>query len=295
MRIIKVGSRESRLAVAQATLIMDALRRLHPGIRTELLTMKTAGDRILDRSLEKIGGKGLFVKELDDALLAGRVDICVHSYKDMPIGDNLELPVLAVPAREDPRDVLALPNGVDILLPDRPIGTSSARRRLQAAALFPGFRCEPVRGNIPTRLRKLDGGDFGALILAMAGLKRLGMEKRANRIFLETEMLPSACQGALAVQGRAGCDHSFLDGMNDGDSFDACRAERAFVEGLDATCASPVAAHATLYGGELTLSGLYVDESGTFHRGERSGLRTDARAIGLALARELRRRDSEHA
>ncbi len=284
MKIVTVGSRDSRLAVAQARLVMDAIALLHPEVETRLVTMKTTGDRLLDRTLDAVGGKGLFIKELDEALLDSRVDICVHSYKDMPVPDDPRLPVLAVCGREDPRDALVLPTGVTQLDPDGPIGTSSLRRRHQLAGVYPGHCCEPVRGNIQTRLDKLDSGHYSALVLALAGLKRLGLAERASRVFTVEEMLPAACQGMLAVQGRAGEEHPYLDGLGDASAHDAARAERGFVLGRGATCASPVAAHAMVSGDTLELRGWYVDDAGKTYRGSRSGLREEAADVGRDVA-----------
>ena len=170
---LRVASRESRLAVIQSELVMEGLSRLHPELELELVTMKTTGDRILDRTLDKIGGKGLFVRELDAALREGRADLSVHSCKDLPMEEAPDLPLLAFSVREDPRDVLVLPQGVQELDPAKPVGCASPRRALQFQALYPGVRVEPVRGNLQTRLRKLDEGQFSALILAAAGLRRL--------------------------------------------------------------------------------------------------------------------------
>ena len=175
MKLI-VGSRGSRLAVIQSELVMKAIAAAHPEIELSLLTMKTTGDRILDRPLDKIGGKGLFVKELDAALREGRTDLTVHSCKDLPADLPADLPLAAFTRREDPRDALVLPLGAPELR--GPIGCSSLRRRLQLEALFPGVETVPVRGNVITRLEKLDRGEFGALVLAAAGLKRLGLEER---------------------------------------------------------------------------------------------------------------------
>ena len=176
MRTIRVGSRESKLAVIQSELVMDAIRAVRPDLRLELVTMKTTGDKILDRTLDQIGGKGLFVKELDAALLDGRVDLTVHSCKDLPMEVDPAIPLAGFSKREDPRDVLVLPQGVAELDPAKPIGCASARRTVQLNALFPGMKVAPVRGNVLTRLRKLDEGQFSALVLAAAGLKRLGLE-----------------------------------------------------------------------------------------------------------------------
>lgn len=158
MKTIRVGSRESRLAVVQSELVMDAIRAAHPEVGLELVTMKTTGDKILDRTLDKVGGKGLFVKELDAALLDGRVDLTVHSCKDLPMEEDPRIPLAGFSRREDPRDVLVLPQGAEELDPSRPIGCASARRAVQLRALFPGVAVAPVRGNVLTRLRKLDEG-----------------------------------------------------------------------------------------------------------------------------------------
>ncbi len=274
--------------MAQARLVMEAAKRRRPDLDLELVTMKTSGDKILDRPLEAIGGKGLFTKELDEALRDGRVDICVHSYKDMPVPGDPSLPVVAVSGREDPRDVLILPEGRQDIPADLPIGTSSLRRRHQLSLLFPGRRCEPVRGNVQTRLRKLDNGEYGALVLAAAGLRRLGLWERAGRIFSTEEMIPAACQGILAIQGRAGEDHSYLRDINDGAAWSASLAERVFIEALGATCTSPVAAYAEAKDGELCLSGLYIDEGGRFHKGKKAGSESHAEEIGRDLARMLK-------
>ncbi|MDD7651777.1 MAG: hydroxymethylbilane synthase, partial [Firmicutes bacterium] len=207
---LRVGSRDSRLAVIQAELVMGAIREKHPELSLELVTMKTTGDRILDRTLDQIGGKGLFVRELDLALAEGRVDLTVHSCKDLPMEENPDLPLMAFSRREDPRDVLVLPAGVRELDFSRPIGCSSRRRTVQLQALWPQAQVAPVRGNVQTRLRKLDEGQFSALILAGAGLRRLGLTERISRYFTVEEMLPAAGQGILAVQTRRDFDSSIL-------------------------------------------------------------------------------------
>ena len=250
--------------------------------------MKTTGDKILDRTLDKIGGKGLFVKELDAALMEGRVDITVHSCKDLPMEIPEGLPLAAFTRREDPTDVLVLPAGQATLDLSRPIGCSSARRRLQLGAVFPGAAVEPVRGNVQTRLRKLDEGQFSALVLAGAGLRRLGLEDRIARRFTVQEMLPAAGQGILAVQGRAGEDLSFLDCANDPEGADCARAERAFVRELDGGCSSPVAAHAITAEDTITIEGLYVDDSDRLYRGSRTGPRDQGERLAAALARDLK-------
>ena len=288
MNTIRIGSRESKLAVIQSELVMDAIRAGHPGLRLELVTMKTTGDRILDRTLDQIGGKGLFVKELDAALLHGRVDLTVHSCKDLPMDIDERIPLAGFTRREDPRDVLVLPAGQTEINFSKPIGCSSLRRCLQFQALFPQALMAPVRGNVPTRLRKLDEGQFSALILAGAGLKRLGLEERITRYFDSTELLPAAGQGILAVQARAGTDTACLDAVRDEAGTCCALAERAFVRALGGGCTSPVAAYATVDGDTLTLTGLYVSPDETVVKKEtRTGPKAQAEALGAALAREM--------
>ncbi|MBQ9617258.1 MAG: hydroxymethylbilane synthase [Oscillibacter sp.] len=287
-RAITVGSRESALAVAQARTVVDFLRDTLPGVEVRLLTLKTTGDRILDRTLDRVGGKGLFVRELDEALSDGRADITVHSLKDVPAEIPPSLPLLGFSRREDPRDVLVLPDGVRELDPALAIGSASPRRQLQLRALFPGCDVRPVRGNVQTRLRKLDAGEYGALVLASAGLKRLGLETRVSRYFAPEEMIPAAGQGIIAVQGRAGEDYSCLDAYFDPDAGTAALCERAFVAELGGGCTSPVCAFAQVDAGKLSLRGLYYDGGGRYRVGTMDGDTGDAVSIGTALARRLR-------
>ena len=287
MKTIRVGSRESRLAVIQSELVMAALNT--QGISTQLVTMKTTGDKILDRTLDQIGGKGLFVKELDAALLDGRVDLTVHSCKDLPMETDPRLPLVAFSKREDPRDCLVLPEGKTEMEPGKPIGCASLRRTIQLKRLFPDWDVQPVRGNVQTRLRKLDEGQFSALVLASAGLKRLGLEARISRCFSPEEMLPAAGQGILAVQARAGEDVSFLSAFHDPDGADCLLAERAFVRALDGGCTSPVAAHAVLEGDTLRLTGLNVTAENTPFFDQISGPRAQAEALGRTLAERMKR------
>ena len=288
MRKVVIGSRESRLAVIQSEIVKKYIEEQNPDIQVEILTMKTTGDIILDRTLDKIGGKGLFVKELDKALLEKRSDISVHSLKDMPMEVSGELPLAAYSRREDPRDVLVLPKGREIMDKTKPIGCSSLRRILQLKELFPDMAFKSVRGNVLTRLRKLDDGEYGALVLAAAGLKRLGLEERISRYFTVSEIIPAAGQGILAVQGRAGEDYSYLADFQDPEAAAAARAERAFVRYLDGGCSSPVAAHGQVLGEELFLMGLYYEEeTGKYIRGSEKGRISSAEELGISLARKL--------
>lgn len=289
MKTVRIGSRESRLAVIQSEMVRQYLQE--KGVSAEILTMKTTGDLILDRTLDQIGGKGLFVKELDRALMEGRSDLSVHSLKDLPMEVPQDLPVVAYSRREDPRDVLILPKGAKELDLSKPIGSSSLRRCLQLEKLFPGVECKSVRGNVLTRLEKLDSGQYGALVLAAAGVKRLGLADRISRYFDVEEMLPAAGQGILAVQGRSGEDYAFLEEYNDPKAAAEAKAERAFVRWLDGGCSSPVAAHAVCRDGKISVEGLYYHEpSGQWHKERIEGKREDAEALGIALAKQMKGR-----
>ena len=285
---IRIGSRDSALAVIQSRMVMRAIAEAEPRAELELVTMKTTGDRILDQTLDQVGGKGLFVKELDQALRDGRADFTVHSLKDMPMELPEDLPLAALSERADARDVLVLPLGADRLDETKPIGCSSARRRLQLQRLYPNMQVAPVRGNVQTRLAKLDTGEFSALVLAAAGLKRLGLENRISRYFTTDEMLPAAGQGILAVQTRRGMDADCLRTFHNADAACCALAERAFVRALGGGCSSPVAAYAEVVNDTLTLTGLYVSEDeSVVRKGACSGRKTDAEALGCALAAQL--------
>ena len=290
---LRVGSRESRLAVVQTQIVIDALRRAHPDAQIELVTMKTTGDKILDRTLDKVGGKGLFVKELDQALLEGRVDLTVHSFKDMPMEPDPRLPIVAVSPREDPRDALVLPQGAQSLDLSKPIGCASLRRRLQLEALYPGCTVRPVRGNVLTRLQKLDAGEYGALVLACAGLKRLGLEGRIHRPYPTEEMLPAACQGVLAVQARADFDRSLLAGFHDPGVYACALCERAFVRTLDGGCSSPVAAYAVCEGQQILVRGLYVAPDGSWSIRSAQGPVAQGEELGRQLALAMKQEGCE--
>lgn len=269
-------------------MVIDAIKNYDRNINTELITMKTTGDRILDKTLDKIGGKGLFVKELDEALKNGAVDITVHSYKDMPMEIDEDLPVVAVSIREDERDVLILPekNACN----EKPLGCSSKRRILQLKEL--GFlNIEPLRGNVITRIKKLDSGEYGGIVLAAAGIKRLGFEERISRYFTVDEIIPAACQGIIAVQARKGEDTSFLKYFHNHSSVVISQAERAFVTALNGGCSSPVAAYAYIKKGLLVLNGLYANlEKRIAVRGTQCGSLEQAVSIGKELAKSLKER-----
>ncbi|MGC2872837.1 hydroxymethylbilane synthase [Ihubacter sp. mB4P-1] len=287
MKVI-VGSRESKLAVIQSEMVIDAIKKYDDTIEVSLLTMKTTGDMILDKTLDKIGGKGLFVKELDKALLDARADLTVHSLKDMPMEVSEQLPLLAFSKREDPRDGLILRKGL-AALPEKPvIGSSSLRRKLQLQKLYPEAEIRPIRGNVQTRLAKLDSGEFDAIVLAYAGVKRLGLSQRVSKLFSVEEILPAACQGILAVQGRAGYETPFLADFADEEAKLIALAERSFVRTLDGGCSSPVAAHATICGEEITIRGYYVDADENQFIDQITGDKNQGEGLGRTLALRMK-------
>ena len=283
--IIRVGSRASRLAILQSEIVMRQIEEACPDIKTELITMKTTGDRILDKTLDQIGGKGLFVKELDEALRAEEVDITVHSLKDLPGVIPADLPLSGFSHREDPRDVLVLPAGrmeIDMSLP---VGTSSLRRSLQIKELMPGVSTAPIRGNVETRLHKLDEGQYSALVLAAAGLKRLGLEDRISRFFSPEEMIPAACQGILGIQTRAGADAALIERISDDGSRRCALAERAYVKAIGADCDSPDTAFAQISGDQIIIMGFRYDaEKQIILKDSICGLASDAELLGRELA-----------
>ena len=228
MKLIRVASRESKLAVIQSKIIINLINKHFPEYKTELVTMKTTGDIRQDISLDKIGGRGLFVKELDKALLSGEADISVHSLKDMPLEENENLPVVAYSKRESPFDVLVLPESGKFDL--SAVGCSSNRRAYQFKELYPKANILPIRGNVPTRIEKLDGGEYTAIILAKAGLERLGITDRISRVFAAEEIVPAAGQGIIAVQCRKGFE--FLNKITDKEAEICAKEELAALRTL---------------------------------------------------------------
>ncbi len=287
-RIIRVGSRDSTLAVIQARLVIDAVKKTNPNMDFEIVTIKTTGDKILDKSLDSVGGKGLFIKELEQALADGSIDIAVHSYKDMPFEETEGLPVVALSEREAPFDVLVLPKGITTLENSKPVGSSSLRRTIQFAKLYESFEIKAIRGNVPTRLSKLDNGEYSALILAQAGLNRLSLQNRISCIFTIDEMIPSASQGILAVQGRQGENYSFLDSFHNHVSETVSKAERRFLKTLGGNCSTPVAVYGQIQNNELLLTGMYVDADGNTKTGKISGSIDKSEQLGEQLAVRLK-------
>ena len=257
LRTLTIATRESRLAMWQAEHVRDLLAARF-GIEVSLLGMTTRGDQILDRTLSKVGGKGLFVKELETALEQGRADLAVHSLKDMPMDLPAGFALAAVLEREDPRDALVSPRYASLAdLPEGAcVGTSSLRRLSQLATQRPDLRIEPLRGNLDTRLRKLDAGEYDAIVLAAAGLVRLGLAGRIRTRFEPNLMLPAAGQGALGIEVRAddAALREALAGLIDRPTWLAVHAERAVSRGLGGSCSMPLAAHASWQGATLHLA-----------------------------------------
>ena len=294
---IVIATRESRLALWQAEHVRDLLQQRF-GARVELLGMTTRGDQILDRALSKVGGKGLFVKELENALEDGRAHLAVHSLKDMP----MELPdgfaLGAVLEREDPRDAFVSPRFARLqdLPPGACVGTSSLRRAAQLLALRPDLRIEPLRGNLDTRLRKLDEGHYDAIVLAAAGLKRLGLGARIASLFDTAQMTPAAGQGALGLELRkdATALGRLLSALVHRPSWLAVHAERAVSRALGGSCSVPLAAHAVWQGDELCLDAALGHAQQLSqpllrtHLRAQIGSEADADALGERAAAQLR-------
>jgi len=289
---LRISTRKSPLALWQAEHVRARLVAAHPGLEVELVTMSTAGDRILDAPLAKVGGKGLFIKELEQALLDGRADIAVHSLKDVTVTlpDGLHIPVIG--EREDPRDAF-VSNNYDVLaaLPNGArVGTSSLRRTCQLRALYPQFEIVSLRGNVNSRLAKLDGGEFDAIILACAGLKRLGLGERIRTELPPEIMLPAVGQGAICIECRSG-DHAveqLIASLHHQPTAVRVAAERALNARLEGGCQVPIAAYAELNADVLHLRALVGEPDGSHViRGEVEGDATRAEALGVDLANEL--------
>lgn len=287
---LRFGTRGSRLALAQSNQVADALRAR--GLAVELVTIRTSGDRLADVALADFGGKALFVKEIEEALLDGRVDAGVHSLKDMPaiLPDGLRL--AAFPARVDPRDVLLTRagGGLDDLPRGARVATSSLRRRALLLARRPDLSVEPIRGNVDTRLRKLDEGLYDAMVMARAGLDRLGLKPEYCHVLSAQELLPAVGQGILGVEVRA-ADESVLEalgGLDDAVARGEALAERAFLRRLGAGCHTPVAGLARLAGATIEMDGLVSSLDGrTVIRGRAGGPADRAEAVGESLAGDL--------
>lgn len=288
---VTVGTRRSKLATTQTNQVIAALKANFPTVTFEVKEIVTKGDIRLDQALAKIGGKGLFIKEIEAALINSEIDIAVHSMKDMPAELPTGLMIGAIPLREDARDVLISPTGVDLehLPPKAVIGTSSLRRQAQLLAARPDLQIKLLRGNVDTRLQKCRNGEYDAIILAAAGLKRLGLYSEAEMSALPTSLcLPAVGQGALAIECRS--DDAFVQTMlatvNDADTAKTVLAERAFLNEMDGSCHMPIGGYATLVDGSIKLTTLLAASDGrTVLRGEING--SDSQLVGQQAKTQL--------
>jgi hydroxymethylbilane synthase len=290
---VVIATRESALALWQARHIEARLRALYPGVGTRLLGMTTQGDRNLETSLAKIGGKGLFVKELETAIEAGDADIAVHSMKDVPMNLPDGFAIAAVTEREDPRDAFVSNRHRDLgsLPPGSRVGTSSLRRESQLRASFPHLQVEPLRGNVQTRLRKLDEGQYAAVILAAAGLKRLGLAARITQMLTPEQSLPAVGQGALGIECRAERADlmRMLAPLDHAETRWCVEAERALSRALAGSCQVPLGGYAEASAGQVRLRGFVASPDGRRMVADesRSPLTGPAEALGTALAGKL--------
>ena len=290
--VIRIGTRGSKLALAQSEWVKKKIEARHPHALVQMVRVKTTGDKILDSPLAKIGGKGLFVKEIEEGLLTERVDLAVHSMKDVPAALPEGLILSTFPEREDPRDAFVsvkyerleqLPQGASV-------GTGSLRRSAHLMHIRPDLELVPVRGNVDTRLRKLDGGEFEAIILAAAGMRRLGFKNRISQVLSTKQMLPAIGQGALGLEVRRDDEQTIdlIHFLNNEETEVTVKAERAFLKELEGGCQVPIAAFCQANGKVLHLEGMVADLDGSkVIRDEIRGERSEAEEIGIRLARRL--------
>lgn len=295
---LRIATRKSPLALWQANHVADRLRALEPSLEVTLVERVTKGDKILDQALSKVGGKDLFVKEIEEALLSGEAEIAVHSLKDVPTELPSGLEITAFPEREDPRDALVSDAGfkVETLPRGAKIGTSSLRRAAQLLSHRPDLRILPIRGNVQTRLQRMRDGGMDGTMLAYAGLLRLGLSELASHVLPPELSLPAIGQGILAVETRAADDatNALVRRLDAPASRAAALCERAFLRRLEGGCQVPIAGHARVDGGSISLIGLVAELDGsTVIRGERSGAASEAASLGTALAEELLSRGAD--
>jgi hydroxymethylbilane synthase len=291
---VRIATRKSPLAMWQAEHVADALRRAHPGLEVQILGMSTQGDKILDTPLAKIGGKGLFVKELEERMLGGEADIAVHSMKDVPVELPTGLHLAVILEREDPRDAFVSNHHASLtVLPEGArVGTSSLRRQCQLADRRPDLEIVPLRGNVNTRLRKLDEGEYDAIVLAAAGLLRLGLAERIRGFISTEDSLPAIGQGAIGIECRSDDArvNALLRPLHHVPTAAQVMAERAMNHRLEGGCQVPIGGHATLDGGQLHLRGLVGTPDGSeIVRAEIRGPESEAEHLGKALGEELLR------
>jgi hydroxymethylbilane synthase len=297
--VLVLGTRGSKLALQQSEWFQSRVHAVAPEVRVTLQKIQTSGDKIVDVPLAKIGGKGLFVKEIEEALLAGEIDLAVHSMKDVPAQLPEGLEILCVPPREDPRDALISRNGgcfADLPRGAR-IGTSSLRRQSQLLHARPDLQIVMLRGNLDTRLRKLKDGQFDAIVLAAAGLRRLGWAHEITEYLDPSLCLPAIGQGALGIEGRSEDEfvRSILNRLNDEATQTTVAAERALLHRLEGGCQVPIGAHATLRQGQVLLEGLVATVDGkTIIKDRVQGDSQEAHALGIALAERLLAHGADH-
>ena len=289
---VTIGTRGSKLALWQANWVKDALMAGDAGLKVDITIIKTKGDKILDVPLAKVGGKGLFVKEIEEALLARRIDLAVHSMKDMPADLPEGLCIGAIPEREVPHDVLISRNNetLSALGKGAAVGTSSLRRASQLLNARPDLSIFPLRGNLDTRLRKLDAGEMDAIVLAAAGVKRLGLAHRISENLRDDVMLPAAGQGALCIEIREKDAQTgpVVAALDHGESRRVVLGERAFLHRMGGSCQVPIAAHGKMMGGRYHLAGLVAETDGVHIIRENSeGSAEDTESIGIELADRL--------
>jgi hydroxymethylbilane synthase len=293
MKKLRIATRQSALALWQAEHVAARMRKLHAGLVVELVPMTTRGDQVIDRPLSEIGGKGLFLKELEVAMLEQHADIAVHSFKDVPMELEPGFAIGAVLERADAADAFISNQYArfDELPPGARVGTSSLRRQAQLRALRPDLQLVDLRGNVNTRLAKLDAGDYDAIVLACAGLERLGLGARISARLLPPDWLPAVAQGAIAIECRAG-DATVLDlvsGLDDADTHCCVAAERAMNRNLHGSCNVPIAGYCVESETGLVLWGLVGDaQSGRLLRAQAQGVRDDPQALGERVAQQLR-------
>ncbi|MCL6489257.1 MAG: hydroxymethylbilane synthase [Alicyclobacillus mali] len=296
MRTLRVATRRSALALTQTNHVVELLKRVARGVEFELVPIRTRGDEIVDRALSEVGGKGLFVADIEQAIATGQADLAVHSLKDVPFELREGLTIGAVPRREDPRDALVSRAGQMLveLPPGARIGTSSLRRQAAIRRLRPDLRVDTLRGNVDTRLRRLAEGQFDAIVLAVSGLHRLGLDDKITEYLPVHQFVPAVGQGALAVECRADDDEvmRYLAAISDPDTTRAVEAERAFLSRVEGSCQVPIGAYAERVGHQLRLTAFVADPSGTQHiQVEQTG--DHPRALGVAVADELLRQGAD--
>lgn len=289
---LRIGTRASQLALTQSEWVREQIQQILPDVTVELVRISTKGDRILDVPLAKIGGKGLFVKEIEEALLAGSIDLAVHSMKDVPTVLPEGLHIGIVPEREEPRDafVSVKYDSLEALPQGAVMGTSSLRRKAQLLALRPDLKMRDLRGNVGTRLAKLDAGEFDAIILAGAGLRRLGLQARIAALLPPEQMLPAIGQGALGIELRKSDTELLarLQPLHHAETAVAVAAERSYLARLEGGCQVPIGAYATLNQGQLSLGGLIASVDGaTVLRETQTAPAQRAERLGRELAEEL--------